>query len=202
MKSYDKLSEAPIGATVEFRYYGGSNPGSVRTVKIDKCGDGWASGVDVNLPDDNNYRRFHDASCECVTMLKPPKQIVSSTLNFVEAENELIDTIKSMNVDELVAAYASIKCNEENTSARWDEDNSCVVVDQEIQEPYFEANVDGDLVVVNSQDEKLIVAYDADNPNDLAKVTVAWSSECAYDTETNLSPKEFLEILKKHLDTD
>lgn len=93
------LSSAVIGSIIAFRYWGGSNPGSTRTVEVTSVRDYGITGIDLDIPEgQNNIRNFSDVDAEDIRVLSTPEV---KAVPFYEAMNIVKRGLSSEQLAEL-----------------------------------------------------------------------------------------------------
>lgn len=187
MVKISKLTDAPIGSTIQFKYSSGTHPGT-RTLQVEKRGDTYVNGIDV---DSGDYRSFSNAYASNIRILVKERRIkfhvvresilsvASSTLNACSGE-ELAEKY----LDHLSSFDDNIE------SVDFDDKTGEIVVREKVKRSYFDED-DGNIVIINSKDETLIVCSDGD------EVDLIYEDD---SSDYITSPEKLIQRLQEHLD--
>lgn len=111
MRRIASLSDAPIGSTIQFVYYGGSRYGCTRTVEV--TGYNGRNGIQGIDKDVNEPRAYLNGSAGPVNVLSeasPTPQAASTlrptSVHFTVARQELRDKVDEMSLEQLAEVFA------------------------------------------------------------------------------------------------
>lgn len=131
------LRDAKIGQTVRFVYAGGSNPGSVRTVKIEEKDSFSILGMDQ---DKGEYRQFYanrvNGSVEVLDTVAPVATRTIS-VHFTDARQQLHAAIDKADGEHLAVAFIGV-LPKEATNVRFVSRTG--TIEYEMPEPTFNVN--------------------------------------------------------------
>lgn len=192
------LNEAKPGDRVEFVYDGGSNPGTSRTIIVQRVLSDRIWGLDVAKNEHRQYLFDRVNSESCVAILTPAVQKTrtkSTVLSFIDARSKLHDQIDSLTGEDLAEALAIMSGEDRGT---FDTANSQVIIERDVAMPHCRVNneykYDGVTVpaleYINEDGEVLTTATIHDIDKDEVFLII---DESLYGAEI------FIEIIAKHL---
>ena len=173
------LSECEAGQTVSFNYDGGSTPGRLRVVKIDKVCDDMLLGTDQEI---DESRWFVFAKARNVRLVGP--RVRKQKMSFVEARDRLHEQIDELDAEGLVEVMVQL---EGHDRGYFDVDKAQVVLEIDVHEPKFNLCSNG-FTISNEDGECTTIQFDVCNGRVTAKV----------DGE-EVTPEEMVEQLTTHL---
>lgn len=169
---------------VEFRYEGGSNPGTYRKVLVSLDGEPTFSGYDITNPQSHFFRQYSKDKVRDLTLIGHENRI-----NFAEARERLSAALKELSGEWLAKLYGKLIGSEDAT---WDYSTGEVVtVDKPVPQK-FPVNLTFQVdVVINEESDSEENARDAvindylkvngENVNDLSH----WVLQTAIDHSAN-----------------
>jgi len=153
------LSEAKVGDRVSFIYYGGSNPGTRRTVDVKEVGVDRIYGVDVNKEKERQFLfsesaivRLEPAMPETVADIQVeerPTKVNTHSESFVSARSRIIDMIDSLNGEDLAELVSQIDGDGDSEST-FDEMTGQITTTTKEYISYFRSSADG-VDIVNKE---------------------------------------------------
>ena len=147
VKVLQSLAEANVGEIIRFRYHGGENPGTFRTVRVGEVNFSTIVGTDL---DKEAVRQYSFESADTIRMVGPTPAVLKSDgrkvieetcVSFVDARLSLHSQIDAMNGDSL----AEVFCETEKCDAgRFEAQSGMIVVEREVIDltPYMGVETD------------------------------------------------------------
>jgi hypothetical protein len=175
MSVLKSLADAKVGQQVMFAYYGGENPGAMRTVLVGEVQEDRIIGTDLDkqetrqylfekaaiievvkepiAPDENQRPPVAEAACDVEA--EPTTRVRRTPLSFIDARKALHDSIDKLNGDELAEVLAEVQGEDR---ARFDAPSGQVVLEKDVVIPHCESghmgtewvNEDGERIKTNT----------------------------------------------------
>ena len=175
----NKLTDAQVGQTLQFTYFGGSNPGAQRLVKVEEVRDDRIVGVDL---DKDALRIFLADKAAGITVMQPqpqttkPAQLKGKLFSTNSARNALHEYIETLEGQDL----ADVLCECQGGIEAVCDDCGNIVIQHEpdarlnVTEAQFTIFNDDDVEMVIGRkhyDDTLVVdGHDVDDPYEFARL--------------------------------
>lgn len=188
-----RLSDARIGETLDFQYFGGSYPGSIRTVLVVKRDSNGIQGLDAAR--NGEWRHFTNDNAENVDVVEPFAEESADESNvvyvsFADAQDRLIQSLPGEKLAELYLQYVAT----EGESASYDGLRGLVKI--QLPKPTNTLTTDSGNVNFTNKRGDSLVQYVYDDGR--IGVDVVEGGRLTV-TNTNVAPDEFAVLLTRFL---
>jgi len=158
MRVLKSLAEAKIGQRLEFTYYGGENPGTIRTVDVTAVEDDRIRGMDLEKDEPRQYLFYkaarikvvieclrltpeleaeHLVKQEAPTESLPTHRTRRLPLSFPAARDLLHQQIDSLNGEDLAEVLGEVQGEDR---ARFDAESGVVIMERDVLIPHCEVS--------------------------------------------------------------
>ncbi len=160
MRRVDNLLCLREGELASFVYYGGENPGTLRTVRVSRVGKDRIVGCDV-AKDDTLRVYLYDKAADIKVLAEareaePTTRMRETRIGFDVARDSVHEDIDSLNAEDLAEVAAEMKGFMRGT---FDINTHEVVLEEEVVIPHFDPIGRG-FDIVNEDNERLPITFD------------------------------------------
>jgi len=149
------LAEAQAGQVVSFTYYGGSSPGSIRTVMVTDVRDDRIVGDDYDRKEPRQFLFERaslpkvieevpeapiaaEAACDESAIITPSTRVRRTPMSFAQARQRLHEQIDALTGEDLAEALAEVDGEDRGT---FDASNGQVILERDVPIPHAVLNM-------------------------------------------------------------